>query len=316
MFASNVGGFPKYMWQMLASNLCGVVKHVRLHNIRYIQDGRWNLCAYQNICAKCMRPSENWCPNSYYLGSNFWLLPSLAKELSFRWCCLSFMWSSSDLSTQDAQLIWAASLPYCTGCCTGTTCQNICVLSKNLRAHIFSPFPGEKSKTYPITSLQIRTWSQKLSKFSCNTFKPLNRGRPRFWPRTLKLFKFSNGGYVGGGGGEGEKGNRRNWPPLSHSLEAGVRGGGEGEGREKRERTRPWTKCSLHALCLSFSYLRSAVTASFNIKKFHRNCTTCKTKEPVNNPLSSKTVHNHWLTVNTHSEKIPSTSESESNFET
>ncbi len=23
----------------------------------------------QNICAKCMRPSENWRPNSYYLGS-------------------------------------------------------------------------------------------------------------------------------------------------------------------------------------------------------------------------------------------------------
>jgi hypothetical protein len=52
------------------------------------------------------------------------------------------------LSTQAAQLIWAASLPYCTGCCTGTTCQNICALSEYLRAHIFSPFPGEKSKTY------------------------------------------------------------------------------------------------------------------------------------------------------------------------
>ncbi len=79
--------------------------------------------------------------------SNFWLLLSLAEELSFRWCCLSFMWSSSDLSTQATQLIWAASLSYCTGCCTGKTCQNIFVLSKYLQAHIFSPFPGEKSKT-------------------------------------------------------------------------------------------------------------------------------------------------------------------------
>ncbi len=78
----------------------------------------------------------------------------------------------------------------------------------------------------------------------------------------------------GGGGGGGEGGNRRSWPPLSHLLEAGVRGG---EGREKREQIRPCTKCSLHAcsftLCLSFSYLRPAVTASFDIKKFHRNAT-------------------------------------------
>ena len=29
MFASNVGGFPKYMRQMLASNLCGIVKLLR-----------------------------------------------------------------------------------------------------------------------------------------------------------------------------------------------------------------------------------------------------------------------------------------------
>ena len=82
----------------------------------------------------------------------------------------------------------------------------------------------------------------------------------------------SSGEYVGGGGGGG---NRRSWPPLSHLLEAGVRG--EGEGREKREQIRPCTRCSLHAcsftLCLSFSSLRSAVTASFDIKKFHRNAT-------------------------------------------
>ena len=34
--------------------------------------------------------------------------------------------------------LWAASLPYCTGCCNGTTCQNICALSKYLRAYIFT----------------------------------------------------------------------------------------------------------------------------------------------------------------------------------
>ncbi len=131
--------------------------------------------------------------------SNFWLLLSLAEELSFRWCCLSFMWSSSDLSTQAAHLIWAASLPYCTGCCTSTTCQNICVLSKYLQAHIFSPFPRENQKPIsdykcPINSLQIHTWSKKLSKSSCNTFESLNRGRPCFWPRTLKTVQIQQWG--------------------------------------------------------------------------------------------------------------------------
>ncbi len=36
---------------------------------------------------------------------------------------------------------------YGTGRCTGTTCQNIRVLSKCSRLHIFSPFSWEKSKT-------------------------------------------------------------------------------------------------------------------------------------------------------------------------
>ncbi len=48
---------------------------------------------------------------------------------------------------------------------------------------------------------KIRTWSQKLSKFSCNTFKPLNGGHPRFWLRTLKIAKFVLGVCVGRGGG-------------------------------------------------------------------------------------------------------------------
>ncbi len=35
----------------------------------------------------------------------------------------------------------------------------------------------------PITAPKICTWSQLLSKFSCNTFKLPNGGRPRFWPK-------------------------------------------------------------------------------------------------------------------------------------
>ena len=36
--------------KIYAPKLRGIVNYVRLHNIWYIQDGRWNLCAYQNIC--------------------------------------------------------------------------------------------------------------------------------------------------------------------------------------------------------------------------------------------------------------------------
>jgi hypothetical protein len=55
----------------------------------------------------------------------------------------------------------------------------------------FHLFPGKNQKPNsahkcPITSLQICTRSQKLSQFSYNTFKSLNGGHPRFWPRTLK----------------------------------------------------------------------------------------------------------------------------------
>ncbi len=155
-------------------------------------------------------------------------------------------------------------------------CQNICALSKYLRAHIFSPFPGENrylSRLISVLSLHFKfvhnhkscpNWAATLLSPWIEAILAFGRGR---W----KLFKFNNGVYVGERGG----GNRRSWPPLSCFLEAGVRG--EGEGREKREQICPCTKCSLHAytftLCLSFSYLRSAATASFDIKKFHRNAT-------------------------------------------
>jgi hypothetical protein len=54
--------------------------------------------------------------------------------------------------------------------------------------------------------------------------------------------------------------------------------GGRGRAGRSENKYRPCTKCSLHAcsftLCLSFSYLRSAVAASFDIKKFHGNATS------------------------------------------
>ncbi len=69
--------------------------------------------------------------------------------------------------------------------------------------------------------------------------------------------------WVRGGGA----GNRASRPLLSRLLDAGV-GGGRGESKYV---------LALNAACMhvdvSFSYLRSAATASFDIKKFHRNCT-------------------------------------------
>ena len=139
---------------------------------------------------KCMRP------NSYYLGSaesptsdflQVWLKSSRSGDVVSPPCS-----PQVGICSQTAQLIWAASLPYCTGCCTGTTCQNIRALSNVRGREYFHIFSGKNQKPNsahkcPITSVQIRTWSQKLSEFSCNTFEPLNRGRPRFWTRTLKI---------------------------------------------------------------------------------------------------------------------------------
>jgi hypothetical protein len=144
---------------------------------------------------RCMRP-EYRRPNSYYLGSvesptsdsfSVWLKSSRSGDVASPPCS-----PQVGICSQTAQLIWAASLPYCTGCCTGTTCQNIRAYPNVRGREYFHLFSGKNQKPNsahkcPITSVQIRTWSQKLSEFSCNTFEPLNRGRPRFWPRTLKI---------------------------------------------------------------------------------------------------------------------------------
>ncbi len=67
--------------------------------------------------------------------------------------------------------------------------QNLCgcqILCARPDFHYFSlkiQNPISASKC-PITAPKIRTWSQLLSKFSCNTHKLLNGGRPWFWPRS------------------------------------------------------------------------------------------------------------------------------------
>jgi hypothetical protein len=126
-------------------------------------------------------------------------------------------------------------------CCTGTTCLNIRVLSHVRGREYFSPFSGKNQKPNlahkcPITAIQIRT-SQKLSEFSCNTFEPLNRGRPPFWPQILKITSFGHGEYTGGGGGEaGYTG------PASLLSSVGGRGRGGGG-----ESNRPCSTYNLNA---------------------------------------------------------------------
>ena len=110
---------------------------------------------------RCMRP-ENRRPNSYYLGLaesptsdsfSVWLKSSRSGDVAS---------PQVGICSQTAQLIWAASLPYCTGCCTGTTCQNIRALSNVRGREYFHLFSGKNQKPNsahkcPITSIQIRT---------------------------------------------------------------------------------------------------------------------------------------------------------------
>ncbi len=82
-------------------------------------------------------------------------ITALIKKLGAQVVRLLTIWArqnlqllTSDLKAQAALLLWAASLPYCTGCCTGTTCQNFRGLSDFLRAPKFSLFPMENPKIY------------------------------------------------------------------------------------------------------------------------------------------------------------------------
>ena len=80
--------------------------------------------------------------------------------------------------------------------CTGTTCPKHAKMSASLRmsaaADILTLFlmksqnPNSAHKC-PITSIQVCTWSQKLSESSCITFKSLDRGHPPFQPQSLEI---------------------------------------------------------------------------------------------------------------------------------
>ncbi len=144
---------------------------------------------------RCMHP-ENRRPNSYYLGSaesptsdsfSVWLKSSHSGDVASPPC--------------SPQVGSALRPPSLFGRCL---CRTVPAVVPARPAKIFVPCPNVRGREYfhlfpgknqkpnsahkcPITSVQIRTWAQKLSEFSCNTFEPRNRGHPRFWPRTLKI---------------------------------------------------------------------------------------------------------------------------------
>ncbi len=161
-----------------------------------------------------MRPSENWRPNSasaYYLGSaesptadffQVWLKSSRSGDVASRSCSPQVTWtlrppclygrrlSRTVPAVVPARLVKISAL-----------CPNICGLL------YFHHFLGKSQKSIsaskcPITAPKIRTWSQKLSEFSFNTFTPLTRGHPRFWPKSLKTVQIQQWGVRGWGGGD------------------------------------------------------------------------------------------------------------------
>ncbi len=145
-------------------NICAYLKYLRISKIYAPHSNKAdveksahikNICAHQKIGAQTL---TIWARQNLY----FWLLPSLAAELSFRWCCLSSMQSSSDVSTQAAQLIWAAS-PVLYRLLYRHDLPKYLRPVQNICGSVYFPhFLGKNQKLNsahkcPITSLQIRT---------------------------------------------------------------------------------------------------------------------------------------------------------------
>ncbi len=161
------------------------------------------LCAHQKV----RRPNS---AAAYYLGSaesptadflQVWLKSSRSSDVASR--------------ARRPQVIWGLRPPSLYGWRLSHTVPavvparlvKISALCQNLCARLnFHHFLGKSQKSIsasecPITAPKILTWSQLLSKFSCNTFGLLNGGRPRLWPRSPEMAKILHGECVGGGGG-------------------------------------------------------------------------------------------------------------------
>ncbi len=140
-------------------NVCAYPKYLRIHKIYASHQECSRLIIYDSNKAaveifaayKRYMPPQMWAPKLLLFGlgriSNFWLLLSLSEELSFRWCCLSSMQSSSGDLLSDRPAYRVASLPYCTGLLYRHDLPKYSSPIKCSRPRIFPPFFWEKSKT-------------------------------------------------------------------------------------------------------------------------------------------------------------------------
>ena len=139
---------------------------------------------------KSPRPTKDvggrkcWRPDSYYLGSAespLCLLLSPAEELSQKVLPLLHAVLKWNLLTDPLSLYGRHLCRTVPACCTGTTCLNVRAHQMFAAADILTLFSEKNQKPNsahkcPITSIQIRIESQKLSEFSCITSGFLKRG--------------------------------------------------------------------------------------------------------------------------------------------
>ncbi len=128
-------------------------KYLRIHKIYAPHQECSRLIIYDSnkaavdifaACERCMRP------NSYYLGSaesptsdsfSIWPKSSRSDDVASPPCS-----PQVGICSQTAQLIWAASLPYCTGLLYRPDLPKYSRPVKCSRPRIFPPFFWEKSK--------------------------------------------------------------------------------------------------------------------------------------------------------------------------
>ena len=165
------------------------------------------------------------------------------------------MQSSSERWTACTLLLFAHSLPYCTGCCTGTTCQNICALSKYPRFREFSPiFRGR------LLSSNQRAVKEKVVHFGL-LFQMSPLGTSWAWPSRSCAER--------GGAGAYKQRNRWHHEPC---VACGEGGRGRGVGRAKD--------------CLG-----RCVTALIGCKQ----ATSAGLFPTFNSPSISLSLHSGWL---------------------
>ncbi len=144
--------------------------------------------------------------SAYYLGSaesptadflQVWLKSSHSGDVASRACSPQVTWRLRPPSLYGRRL--SRTVPAVVPARLAKISAPFQILCARLDFHYFLR-KSQKSisaSKCPITAPKIRIWSQKLSKSSCITFKLLNGGRPRFWPRLLKTVQIQQWGVRG-----------------------------------------------------------------------------------------------------------------------